>query len=426
MAKHNADETQVLNSKAVIYKNEYGVWQFRFWLRNENKYLRRSLRTKVKSYAMEEAEQLYFEVRTRQNEGRKYFAMSVKDAVIDFLMYQQTRIGDGRYNIVEGRYKTIDRHMRTFLEYVRKDDKITDLRDTTLIRYERYNGITSYPAFRQAKQISDSTIWNEMTTINSFMKYCYSVAKLTHISTFKYPETNKRNTGTDGEVIRRQTFTVDEWQKFYRAMDDIYTSKKHNKGVTEEEMFERQMVRHYFLVAANSGLRSSELRKLDFSNVSTYKDKTNRGEEAIFANIWVDRSTSKVRKGRRVYCRGGHYIDRWKRICKQYGRPLEGMVFSIDGTEYSPSNTQKHKQIIKTYTDIDQERQKQLVPYSLRHFMVTERVKAGLNFSQVAQMTGTSVRQIEQTYLHLNDEMMKTSAKADYIKDQSTGALIPV
>ena len=66
-------------------------------------------------------------------------------------------------------------------------------------------------------------------------------------------------------------------------------------------------------------------------------------------------------------------------------------------------------------TDIDEERKAQLVPYSFRHFMITERVKSGLSFNQIAVMCGTSVKQIENTYLHLNEEMMRTSAKADYI-----------
>ncbi len=150
-------------------------------------------------------------------------------------------------------------------------------------------------------------------------------------------------------------------------------------------------------------------------NISTYKDKTQNGEELIFANLYVDRSTSKVRKGRRVYSRGGQYIERWKRICKEYGKELEGVVFSMDGGEYSRSNTHKHFRRILKLTDIEMERQKQLVPYSLRHFMITERVKSGLSFNQIAVMCGTSVRQIENTYLHLNEEMMRTSAKADYI-----------
>jgi integrase len=55
-----------------------------------------------------------------------------------------------------------------------------------------------------------------------------------------------------------------------------------------------------------------------------------------------------------------------------------------------------------------------LVPYSLRHFMITQRIMSGLTFRQIADMCGTSVAQIEKTYYHLNDEIRLTNAVADY------------
>ena len=54
-----------------------------------------------------------------------------------------------------------------------------------------------------------------------------------------------------------------------------------------------------------------------------------------------------------------------------------------------------------------------IVLYSLRHFMITQRIMAGLSLQQVADMCGTSVSMIEKTYWHLNDEMRKTAALAD-------------
>ena len=90
-------------------------------------------------------------------------------------------------------------------------------------------------------------------------------------------------------------------------------------------------------------------------------------------------------------------------------------MFSINGKEYSRSNLQRYWQKILKLAEIDEDRKAQLVPYSLRHFMITERVKSGLSFNQIAIMCRTSFKQIENTYLHLNEEMMRTSAKADYI-----------
>ena len=107
-----------------------------------------------------------------------------------------------------------------------------------------------------------------MTTINSFMKYCFADAKVTHVAAFKYPNMPKKSYSADGEVIRRMTFTSDEYKLFTDAMRS-YTAKKNTKHLTKKEIFERQMVRHYFLFAANSGLRSSEIRKLQWHNITT-------------------------------------------------------------------------------------------------------------------------------------------------------------
>lgn len=93
MAKHNNEEVKTLGGQATIYTNEYGVWQFRLWLTTENKYVRKSLRTKVKTYAIEQAEELYIEIRNEQKKGRNYYAISDKEAVEEYLKYQKTCIG---------------------------------------------------------------------------------------------------------------------------------------------------------------------------------------------------------------------------------------------------------------------------------------------------------------------------------------------
>ena len=50
------NEVRIYNSKAVIYQNDYDVWQFRIWLADEDKYFRQSLRTKDKAKAIADAE----------------------------------------------------------------------------------------------------------------------------------------------------------------------------------------------------------------------------------------------------------------------------------------------------------------------------------------------------------------------------------
>ena len=75
-------------------------------------------------------------------------------------------------------------------------------------------------------------------------------------------------------------------------------------------------------------------------------------------------------------------------------------------------------------TDIPKQRQSELVPYSLRHYMITQRVMSGCKFSDIAYMCGTSIKQIEATYYHLNEDMMKSTALATYIR--RNGRIIPI
>ena len=63
-------------------------------------------------------------------------------------------------------------------------------------------------------------------------------------------------------------------------------------------------------------------------------------------------------------------------------------------------------------------------PYSFRHFAITQRVMSGLHLQEVAQMTGTSLPQVEETYYHLNEAQMQRAALADYVRDKN-GTIIP-
>lgn len=61
---------------------------------------------------------------------------------------------------------------------------------------------------------------------------------------------------------------------------------------------------------------------------------------------------------------------------------------------------------------------------SFRHFAITNRVQSGLQLQEVAKMTGTSLKQVEETYWHLNEEQMRRTAMADFVRDKN-GTIIP-
>ena len=51
--------------------------------------------------------------------------------------------------------------------------------------------------------------------------------------------------------------------------------------------------------------------------------------------------------------------------------------------------------------------------YSLRHYFVTQRWKAGVQLRDIANSCGTSVNQIEKTYYHIDEEKMIETAVMD-------------
>ena len=246
----------ILGSKAIIFRNKYDVWQFRMYVKNARRYVEKSLRVKEQARAEELAEDLYIEIRNDMKLGKSFFAINIKDGVHMYLEYRKQDIGIADVGIVEGRYRTIVTHLNHYLDYVNKDTKVSDLGINTLSNYVRENEETSYVLFRSKQKASVSTIRNEMATINACQRYLYDFKKVASVPRFAIPKMPKRRFDINEELVRRQTFERDEYESFYKAMRS-YVAKKKNH-LTDDEYLERELVRHWILFAANSGLRSGE------------------------------------------------------------------------------------------------------------------------------------------------------------------------
>ena len=167
------------------------------------------------------------------------------------------------------------------------------------------------------------------------------------------------------------------------------------------------------MFAANSGMRSGEQFNLHWRNVST-QDRVENNKTMTVAKVIVDYGTSKKRlEQREFWCRGGEYISRWREIAQHDSN--DGYVFSVDGKARIPkTNFHRHWNAVLELAAIDEERKEHIVPYSLRHFCVSQRVMAGLSFVDIAQSLGTSAVEVERTYNHLQDETRLRFARADY------------
>lgn len=115
-------------------------------------------------------------------------------------------------------------------------------------------------------------------------------------------------------------------------------------------------------------------------------------------------------------CVGAEYFQRLQKETKR----KEGLIFSRDGVkQLHNSFFYKGFRKVMKFAAIDRVRKKQLVPYSLRHFYITTAVTQGLSFEEIAMHCGTSIKQIENTYLHVNEQIMANTAMSRFETKQT-------
>ena len=100
------------------------------------------------------------------------------------------------------------------------------------------------------------------------------------------------------------------------------------------------------------------------------------------------------------------------------------LIFSANGdTPISNRAIAYHFDKIIKLAKIENIEKRNIVPYSFRHYYITQKVNSGLVPTSVGEIAGTSTTQIENTYYHTTDAKLITNAFAGYvIKD---GLLIP-
>ena len=277
--------------------------------------------------------------------------------------------------------------------------------------------------FLEKKKVLHYKQYVEMATINAAQRYLCEVAQLTTVVRLRLPslQIKSHHQTRKGDAIRRITFTHKEWQSFYETLRNKYVNRKNNT-LTDNEYFERELVRHWCLFVVHSAMLSGEQRQLRWSDVIEIED-TDDGD--VLATINVREETSKVRNERTFMCKGGNYLQRWQKLQKTYGTyKTDGLIFSKNGEdEYERYRLHRHWKQVLLLTDIDMERRELLVPYSLRHLAITNMTLSGVSLTDIAFMCGTTVKQIEHTYYHLLEEKMRQVAKAHFIRKD--GQIIP-
>ena len=131
------EEEILIYDEAVIYKRG-DIWQFRYWLVKERRYVRLSLKTKNQVSAIETAKKHFVKIKSETDSGKTYYSKTAKDGVLMYLEYRKGHI-DSRTtkSIVKGRYGTIRAHLEHWLDLIERDTKLKELDRDSCANYAK-------------------------------------------------------------------------------------------------------------------------------------------------------------------------------------------------------------------------------------------------------------------------------------------------
>ncbi len=420
----NADEIEIYDEAVVYKRGEY--WQMRMWLSKEKKYARFSLRTRNRDTAIDKAKKYYHELMAQQLAGKTYFSKTTKQGVEEYL--KQRALDVEAELIVKGRYGTIKTHLEHWLDFIGRDTKLKELERTDCENY-----LHSRTKTKKKINVSQTTVANEQSTINAMLSWLYRRNE-TYIEAFDFKPLKRIDRGD--EALRRSTFTDEEVIVIKQELEKYIAEAKGN--VDEEGNMSKVINGYYLLISIITGLRRGEQLQLKWSDIKWLeKNVKGQAEDDTYSlvKITVRAETTKVRKTRHFVVKDWEYFDElFKLLQPRYVKANkenkkikafgDTFVFSANGMSMlTPRAIGYHFDKMIELAEIKDTDTRDLVPYSFRHYFITDRINRGATPTQVAETCGTSTAQIEKTYYHTSEAKMITNALPQF--EYKDGLLIP-
>ncbi len=418
------DEIPIFDEAVVYRRGDY--WQMRMWLTKEKKYARFSLRTRNRDTAIDKAKKHYHELMAQQYAGKTYFSKTTKQGVEEYLKQRQKDVEAEL--IVKGRYGTIKTHLEHWLNYIGRDTKLKEMERTDCENY-----LHSRTKTKKNINVSQTTVANEQSTINAMIAWLYKRNE-TYIEAFDFKPLKRIDRGD--EALRRSTFTDQEIVSIKTKLEEYISTAR--KAIDEDGNLTKIVTAYYLLISIITGLRRGEQLQLRWRDIEWMEQNVKgHDEDEVYSlvKITVRAETTKVRKTRRFVVKDWEYFEdlfkllnaRYLKANKENKKAVpfgETLIFSINGTAPITARAiQYNFDKIIELAEIKDTDSRDLVPYSFRHYFITDRINRGATPTQVAETCGTSTAQIERTYYHTSEAKMITNALPQF--EYRDGLLVP-
>jgi integrase len=388
---------EILGGKALIFrvKASGDIWQFRMWIAEEKKYLRKTLQTTDTSTAIKRAETKYLEIYSDVKTGKKIFGITLSELIFAYIAWRSKDVAGGK--ITSGRLLTIQSQLRNLVRYKSKETKISGLDRSSLYDYAQWRRTDK-------SKTQDVTIRNEQVTFNHMIAYAYRNG-LAHFDKFNFQSIKIK------DIKTRDIFSLNEYDDLVKYLR-VWVSNKQKISVAER--LHRLLIRDCILIASNTMLRVGELWQLRWKDIEKYEELSDEsGRKVTIVTLNVRAEIAKTRRSRKVTTRGGEYLQRLHSRAEHKSK--NDFIFCGKSGDVRLPKMMFYDAWADLMRGIGIEyKERNLTWYSLRHFGITCRLKAGASVFDISKIAGTGVTNIEQRYGHFDQSMARSVALKNF------------
>jgi integrase len=406
--------------KGTLYRRvdvKNSSWFLSFYLRAEERHLRKSLRTDDVREARERAVKELIQILAKIETGQRILAVSLADLRKRYGLYEEGLVTQGQIskNTLDNHSTRINHGLR-FLAAVGKpvQTRISSLDGNIWNSYLEWRFAD---ASSRGKTIRRDVVRDELLTIRKMFLYAQDQKLCLEKTVPRWTFTVEK------EGPKRRRMTQRNYLDFLKCIHEWINEQKNPR-----EKYNRLLLRHFVLIVANSGMRSGELFGLKNKDVVIRK-------EANECLITIRAETSKVRTSRQISFHGSYggsvrrgtetnYLIRWIEEYQTHREPNDYV--------FSPMDKETRKDARDVYYHQYKVLRKRLAKigldwfdtYHCRHWWITNRLLAGEPIHLVAKAAGTSVAEIESTYSHVLTEMATQAFNKRLVQYDEEGGFV--
>lgn len=363
----------ILDGRVRIYQRENSsVWQAQ--ARFEGKKFRISTKTDNLSQAKDFAENWYFDLRGKSQNGGLATGKTFADATAQFLKeYEAITNGERNPLYVKDHAARLRNRL---LPYFGK----LALSEITAGMMQEYRAMRLQPHPETGKVPSRSTLHHETVALRQVMKTALRHGWISHLPDFSAPYR------ASGKISHRAWFSPEEYKQLY-----THTRKRAKSAQGLSWQHAAEQLHDYVLFMANTGLRPDEANRLEYRDVS-FETDADTNERILLIEVRGKRGVG--------YCKSTvGAVFPFVRLVKRNSPNPTDLIF--------PQNHKKQFNRVLTDCDLKFDREgNRRSAYSLRHTYICLRLLEGADIYQIAKNCRTSVEMIEKHYaVHLKNTL---------------------